>query len=295
MPSPTIDRPDLSVQFMRPDPALDGLVSGYHVYSAGPPGSPVWDELFFPGWSNIRLTLIDGGWQCGSVGQPILPVPELSLFGPASRGVHSRSSGGLMVGAGITPLGWHRLFSAPAYTLADRIEPLAEHLSHVPQDLMTRCQTDPSPDAIKAVFDQWLVACLRPVSPSAHLVASLFKRLTDFDDMDLSDVETALCLSPSQSRRLARNHFGFPPKLLLRRMRFLKSITSIIGAPDSNWSGAIDDRYFDYAHFVRDCQHFLGMAPRKFLALDRPMTRLSMAMRTKQLGAPVQGLHKGSA
>lgn len=283
---------NLSVEFMHPAPALVGLVSGYHIYSAGPLGSPVWDELFFPGWANIRLTLIDGGWQCGSVGHPLRPVPPICLFGPSSRGVHSRSHGGLMVGAGITPLGWHRLFNGPAHAHADTIEPLEGQIVDIPSDLLARVQSDPSPLAVKSVFDDWLTACLRPPSRSAPIIAALFARLADAHHSALADFESALGLSASQLRRMTRTHFGFPPKLLLRRTRFLKSITRIITLPSSNWSTAIDTSYYDYAHFVRDCQEFLGMSPREFLALDRPMTHLSLAMRAKQLGAPLQGIHK---
>jgi hypothetical protein len=277
---------------MRPAPALDGLVSGYHICSAGPSGSPVWEELLFPGWANIRLTLDNGGWHCGSVGTPMLPVPDLALFGPASRGIHSRTGGGLMVGAGITPLGWHRLFSSPAYTVADKIVPLDRLIAHIPHDLLDNARKDPSPDGIQALFDQWLTQCLRRPSALVPAVAGLFERLTCHDDVELKHIESALGLSASQLRRVARHHFGFPPKLLLRRTRFLKSIASIINTPDANWSGVIDERYFDYAHFIRDCQDFLGMAPRKFLALDRPMTRLSMSTRTEQLGSPMGGLQK---
>lgn len=283
---------DLSVQFMHPAPALAGLVSGYHIYSAGPLGSPVWEELFFPGWANIRFTLIDGGWHCASVGEIMRPVPSIALFGPSSRGIHSRSQGGLMVGAGITPLGWHRLFNGPAYALADRIEPLAGHMACSPANLMDHARADPSPMSVKALFDQWLTTCLRPPSRSSRDIAALFARLTDTNDTALAELETALDLSASQLRRMTRYHFGFPPKLLLRRTRFLKSITRIITLPSSNWSTAIESSYYDYAHFVRDCQEFLGMSPREFLALDRPMTHLSLAMRAKQLGAPLQGIHK---
>lgn len=291
---PPSDRTDLSVHFMHPAPALAGLVSGYHIYSAGPLGSPVWDELFFPGWANIRLTLIDGGWQCGSVGQAMQVVPQIALFGPSSRGIHSRAHGGLMIGAGITPLGWHRLFKNPAYLFADLIEPLAGQIACIPPGLLERAQIDSSPQAVKALFDEWLTSCLRPPSRALPAIAALFASLTKDNHTDLASVEAALDLSATQLRRITRRHFGFAPKLLLRRTRFLKSITQIITLPTANWSMAIDSSYFDYAHFVRDCQDFLGMSPREFLALDRPMTHLSLAMRAKQLGAPVQGMHSVS-
>lgn len=291
----TGDRADLSVQFMRPSPLLEGLVSGYHVYSAGPLGSPVWEELFFPGWTNIRFTLIDGGWHCGPVGMSLEPVPQQSVFGPSSRGIYSRSNGGLMIGIGITPRGWHRFFKTPANVLADRILSLSSQIAAVPPTLIEDLRVDPSPDAIRHRFDDWLISIMRPPIRSDSKVAELFDWLATANETDVARTGSALGLSNSQLRRLALSNFGFPPKLLLRRSRFLKSITRIISQPDRNWSETIDESYFDYAHFVRDCQDFLGMAPRQFFALDRPMTRLSLAMRAKQLGAPLQGLHGSSA
>ena len=279
---------------MRPSDALTGLVSGYHIYSAGPPGSPAWDELFFPGWANIRFILVNGGWQCGSVGGPMLAVPTASLFGPASRGINSRSHGGMMAGIGITPLGWHRLFAQPAHSIADQILPLHQLVDAPVEHLHGRLSADPTPSGVKAAFDDWLVARLRPAKPSTDLVIRLFDYLGSAHGVSVSEMESALRATHVQIRRIARSHFGFAPKLLLRRSRFLKSWMAITAAPSDNWSEGIDASYYDYSHFVRDCQHFLGMPPRRFLALDRPMTALSLARRTEILGAPTQGLHRPS-
>jgi len=276
---------------MHPAPHLAGLVSGYHIYSAGPLGGPAWQELFFPGWANLRLTLRNGDWHCAPVGEPLRPVPLASLFGPASRGLNSLSHGGLMVGVGITPLGWHRFFAQPAHGLADRIVPLVDYISGDVAALHAAACADPTPNAIKHLFDDWLTHRLRPPSALSPAIARLFDWLATTHEVDVVSAEQALGLLRSQLRRLARHHFGFSAKLLLRRSRFLKSITRVIAAPSDNWSEAIDASYYDYAHFVRDCQDFLGMAPRQFLALERPMTHLSLATRTRQLGAPLQGLH----
>lgn len=284
-------RGDLAVQFMRPDAALEGLVMGYHIYSAGPVGGPVWDELFFPGWANIRFILVNGNWQCGLVGEPLAPVPAASLFGPASRGINSRAHGGLMAGIGITPMGWQRLFDIPAYQVADDILPLSTLIGDCAPELHAALLDDPSPAAVKASFDGWLLARLRPPGRGDTLVRRLFDYLTDTHGVGITDMEAALGASHVQIRRIARTHFGFPSKLLLRRSRFLKSWMAIMARPLQNWSEEIDATYYDYSHFVRDCQLFLGIPPRQFLALDRPMTALSLANRAKVLGAPAQGLH----
>lgn len=282
----------LSAKFLRPAPALTGLISGYHIYRAGSPGGPVWEEIFFPGWANIRFVIEDGGWHAGSVGLPLSPVPSASLFGPASRAIASRASGGVMAGIGITPLGWLRLFERPAADVADRIVPLAALVGEDAGVMLSACRTAASPGAIAAAFDSWLVGRLRPARPSYPLAVRLFDYLLTAHDIGIDEACAATGASPTRLRRAANDHFGFPTKLLLRRSRFLKSLMPLLAAPSGQWSNLIDPGYFDYAHFVRDCRAFLGMSPRAFLALDRPMTLLSMQNRMRDLGAPVQGLHR---
>jgi len=55
---------------------------------------------------------------------------------------------------------------------------------------------------------------------------------------------------------------------LLRRQRFMRSLTQFMLDPGVNWSDAIDGSYHDQAQFVRDCRQFLGMTPRQYAALD---------------------------
>lgn len=282
----------LSAEFVRPAPALVGLISGYHVYRAGPAGGPVWEEIFFPGWANIRFVIEDGGWSAGPEGQRLSPVPAASLFGPASRAIASRASGGTMVGIGITPLGWLRLFDVAAVDVADRIVPLEALAGEEAQAMLSACRNAATPDAIAAGFDRWLVGRLRPPRPTHPLASRLFDYLLTAHDIGIGDACVATGASHTQLRRVARDHFGFPTKLLLRRSRFLKSLMPLLAAPPGQWSSVIDPGYFDYPHFVRDAREFLGMSPRAFLALERPMTMLSMHNRQRDLGAPVQGLHR---
>ena len=84
--------------------------------------------------------------------------------------------------------------------------------------------------------------------------------------------------------------FGFTPKLLMRRARFLRSLHAVAQAPVAARATAIDPSYTDYSHFVRDAQHFLGMSPQAFLKLDTPLLRQSLALRQSVLGAPAQAL-----
>jgi len=91
--------------------------------------------------------------------------------------------------------------------------------------------------------------------------------------------------------RLCRRHFGFPPSLLLRRQRFMRSLSQYMLDPELTWIGAIDSHYHDQAQFVRDFHRFMGMSPRTYAALPHPVLAGVMRARMVAAGAPVQALH----
>ena len=59
----------------------------------------------------------------------------------------------------------------------------------------------------------------------------------------------------------------FRPKLLLRRARFLRTLTRLEEDPQANWVDVLDLGYHDQSHFIRDAHEFLGMAPGDFLRM----------------------------
>jgi methylphosphotriester-DNA--protein-cysteine methyltransferase len=95
--------------------------------------------------------------------------------------------------------------------------------------------------------------------------------------------------------RLCRKHFGFSPKLLLRRQRFMRSLAQFVLDPSLGWIGALDSLYFDQSHFVRDCRDFLGMAPSEYVAADHPVILGFMRERMRAHGSAVQTLDSPEA
>jgi len=92
--------------------------------------------------------------------------------------------------------------------------------------------------------------------------------------------------------RLCRKTFGFPPKLLLRRQRFMRSLAEYMLDPGASWSAAIDVLYYDQSHFVRDSHYFLGMTPGEYAALEHPILSGFMRERARLRGSPAQTLDK---
>jgi hypothetical protein len=90
---------------------------------------------------------------------------------------------------------------------------------------------------------------------------------------------------------LSKRGFGFPPKLLLRRQRFLRMLGTLHARPYDEWPDFIDPQYVDQSHMIRDFGFFLGMPPRRYFAMDRPILRAATMGRAAMFGQPLQGLH----
>ena len=88
--------------------------------------------------------------------------------------------------------------------------------------------------------------------------------------------------------RLCVRYFGFPPKLLLRRQRFLRSLAQFMIDPRRTWSKAIDDQYYDQAQFVRDFRSFMGTTPSEYADAPHPILEKIMAQRLADQGAAPQ-------
>jgi AraC-like DNA-binding protein len=90
--------------------------------------------------------------------------------------------------------------------------------------------------------------------------------------------------------RLCDRHFGFSPKLLLRRQRFMRSLAQFMLDHAANWSEAMDEHYHDQAQFVREFRTFMRMSPGEYAALDHPILAAFMKHRARVWGAAAQTL-----
>ncbi|GAO40719.1 putative AraC family transcriptional regulator [Sphingomonas changbaiensis NBRC 104936] len=277
------------VDYWLPDPRLDGLVSGYHRYAVAlPPGERHLD-VFFPAWANMRFHVAGPHWRV-RLGGDSFDVPPAALFGPTSRAGYSDGANGIVVGAGITPLGWYRLNRADAAAFSDRIAPLQE-LIGADAALLADAAQAPRED-IKARFDAIFLRLLsRPRTDEAR-VAQVHRYLMEPVQGGVAEMASKLGLSHRTLNRIALAAFGFGPKLLVRRARFLRSLMALRGASAETWASRIESSYYDHSHFNRDAQEFLGMSPGAFLRLPKPLNEASARLRTQILGAPAQALLK---
>ncbi|HEU4970068.1 MAG TPA: helix-turn-helix domain-containing protein [Sphingomonas sp.] len=275
------------VDYWLPDPRLDGLVSGYHRYSVALPAGERHCDVFFPAWANLRFRVAGEHWRM-RLGDNSFDVPAAAVFGPTSHAGYSEGESGVVVGAGITPLGWYRLDRADAVDFADRIAPLEELIGADAAALAEAAKA--SPDEIKARFDLIFLNLLGKPCPDEGRVAQVHRYLMDPGQDGVAEMAAKLGLSHRTLNRIARTAFGFGPKLLVRRARFLRSLMALREAGANTWASRIESSYYDHSHFNRDAQEFLGMSPGEFLRLPKPLNDASARLRTQILGAPAQAL-----
>lgn len=259
--------PGTALRIELPAPGIRPFVDHYHVLDSDP---ALWGDAIswaLPSWPIIRFAFAPMTLRLGN--RVYDPVPEATLYGFTSRARELRTQGGVTVGAGLTPLGWARLFPFPAEALRDQIAPLADVL---PADrvsaVLHRLRASSLEGDVKPILDAFFAPLLaRPVRNEAK-IAALMRLVADDTVHDIGTASERAGMSPTALRRLSTRYFGFPPKTLLVQERFMRSLRRMLlagGPPDYS---QIAPTYFDKSHFLRDAARFLGMTPRRFLARD---------------------------
>jgi AraC-like DNA-binding protein len=272
------------VAYWAADAALQGLVSGYHRYEAAAPPGVILRDVLFPSWATIRISLRDTPpWTLRVGSRDHHPMPNAVMVGPTSHAGYITCSGGTLVGAGILPAGWARLFGSDASRYANRVVPL-EQLDAGADLLVAALEAGESP---AAAFDAWLTDRLAQRPPEDPRIRRLFALLDDPEMTRIEAIADALGLTPRALAAMTRYHFGFTPKLLLRRGRFLRALGAMLQRPGESAAVLEQAGYYDRSHFLRDSHLFLGCSIREFTKRRGPLNDIALRIREKTLGAAV--------
>jgi AraC-like DNA-binding protein len=285
----------VTVRFFMPSPRLAPYISTCYLTEASiEPGQWIEDWLH-PEWANLRIARNDE-WHAAVGPAPLRPVPNLIATGPTSYTGHFTTGPARIWGIGIMPLGWARFFSAPAADFADQIcdggtEPVFAGFAPL---LGAIFSDKPDPAAEAARIDAYLLELLDRCPPPVDeaRIRAAHRVLIDEDVATVGEFAAKLGVSTRTLERLSHRAFGFPPKLLLRRQRFLRSLAQFMLDPAMTWISTLDSQYVDQAHFVRDFKRFMGMSPSAYAAHDHPVLRAAAQARAAAAGAAVQALHQ---
>ncbi len=284
--------PGMAIRYDQPDAALGDYITGYHLYAASGPAAMGLENWFLPGTANVRVTL-GAGPIAVSIGRfRCDPLPQASLFGPSSHAIHTVTNGGVMIGFGISALGWSRFFAGGADRYADRIVSLDSVTPGFAKRLIATLSAVRDEQGVKPALDRFLLSEIGPRTADEALIRAVARLVTDNTPDAIAEAAEAWGISPERLRRLCKRHFGFVPKTLLIRSRFLRSLVPLIEAKGEIDYSNIDPGYVSASHFLRDAHAVLGTTPRRFLHAQTEFLVASLRARAAVLGSATQALHR---
>lgn len=255
--------------------------------------APVIDWLH-PEWTNLRF--FDGEQPVGAVGPGVrMKAPRFGVYGTTSYATYFESKNMRSWGIGLLPLGWSKFIGASAEDYADQTidgaqDPKIRHIARLGKALFGdgKSVLETEAQTIESFFE----ALLDDTEEDNPLIQKAHNILIDPELTTVHEMSEKLNITGRTLDRLSRKVFGFPPKLLLRRQRFLRSLAENMLNPSQNWISTLDPHYYDQAHFGRDFQRFMGMSASEYKAKPHPFLNAAVHGRMAAAGAGMQVLHE---
>jgi methylphosphotriester-DNA--protein-cysteine methyltransferase len=277
-----------ALRYEVPDPALRPFFPSYAVLDSDISVFKGPSSWALPGWSQIWIVLTEGPISVQVRNRKYAPLGGAVLYGPTSRAMPITSNGGISIVVDVSPLGWARWFDTSAEMLRDRITPLEQLW---PQErveaLIGTLHASNRSTEVKAAFDDFFLSCLPPEAAVEQRVARAAALLASADHNGSAEIAAELGFGTQTLLRLSNRYFGYGPKLLMRRTRFLRALCAMLMADALPDPTDIPVGYHDMPHFLRDSDQFLGLTPRRFLSMPMPYLRAALRARSLVIGAPM--------
>jgi AraC-like DNA-binding protein len=255
----------VSVRIVRPSPDLQSYVTFFYIVTCDGPLT----DFLYPEWGNVRFSLA-GDWMVRNPGFENETPQTAALFGPTDRHGVVETGGGVVIGFGLTPIGWCRLIGTSAATMANRVAPLSGALGVdgevLRSELIAASDDHERLDRLETVLRGWLKQ--RP--PARERLLAVDNALRQRPE-EVSDFATAVGVSDRTLHRLCLDGFGFAPKRLMRLQRFLDILGDVRSAVGRQVRVSIDDSYYDQSHFYRDFRDFMAMSAREYFSAPRDL------------------------
>ena len=275
--------------FHTPPEQFDGCFTTFYHLSLDVENDGTIVDYLQPEWGNIRF--FSGGRPSGRIGESSLECAAFAATGPSSLPCRFELGTARMWGIGFLPVGWARFIEVDAYGLANTVWAGARHPAFAKFDVLTEVLTDPSvtTDEQLAHLSEQLERLMRPSRDEAK-IRRVHEAMVDGSCATVSDLASQCAMSVRTLERVCRRYFGFTPKLLLRRQRFMRSLTSYMLHQGSRWTEAMDAEYHDQAQFTREFREFMTMLPSDYAALEHPILASFMEARARVWGSAAQTL-----
>ena len=282
----------IDVRFFPAPPDLGGCCATVYRATFTVAGGKRVSDLLQPEWGNVRFF----GGDCPTAhipGGDRLSGARFTATGPSTLPVHFELGTTRMWGIGLFPVGWARYCPLPAAELANRVvdgdsHPAFAAFAGLAGELFVG---KPDDEREYELILERFRARNRALTDEER-IAAVHSALVDPAIGNVEEFAEATGLGRRTLQRLCHRYFGFTPKMLLRRQRFMRSLAEFMLEHATNWSDAMDAHYHDQAQFVRDFRAFMRMRPREYAALEHPILAAFMRERERNWGAAAQTLDR---
>ncbi len=284
---------EVRVRFFPPPEGMRRYFTTFYlVETTAPQGIRATDYLL-PEWANLRF--YSGDWPDAETADGmLLSGSPFAATGPSAKTVRFTMGASRMWGVGMLPLGWAKFAGAPASQVANAAVDGYNHPAFASFVPLARSLFGEEPDwqaELARITGHFSARLGRPVDHEEQIVA-IHEALVDPEVHTVAELVGRAGGNQRTIERICKRAFGFSPKMLLRRQRFMRSLAQFMLDPSLKWIGAIDGHYHDQAQFVRDFHEFMGMTPRKYAALPKPIVGAIMHERARFAGSAAQTLDR---
>lgn len=282
----------IHVRFFAPPADLGPCFTTFYRLEVDLPEGEILEDWLQPEWANLRFFAHNPPAAEFPDGPRVEGV-RFQATGPTSCPTHFRLGRTRMWGVGLFPLGWARYVGVDAaqntniivdgeeHPVFDRFAPLCD----------TLCDPDGTDEIQFAALADFFRNNVLPVRDDERIQV-IHQVMVDPLLLQVDEFARRCGLSKRTLERVCAKHFGFSPRLLLRRQRLMRTLGAFMLAPEASWSQVIDRHYHDQSHFVHEFHAFMGCTPSEYAAKPHPVLSAFMAERARVWGSPAQTLDK---
>ncbi len=283
----------VTVRFYPPPEVLRRFVTTFYVTTIDVADGGAVTDALQPEWANLRF-FSGNNPNCWIEAGDHLSGASFVATGPSTRSANFRLGTSRFWGIGLLPLGWDQFIRLPAADHANLIANGLEHPSFSSFAPLANVLFGEVPDEV-AELDQittFLCGMLANPPADAERIVAIHSALVDPEMASVAELVERVGAGQRTIERLCHRAFGFPPKMMLRRQRFMRSLAQFMLDPSLKWIDALDSNYYDQAQFVRDFREFMAMTPSEYAARPHPVLEKFMQARLQIVGAPVQTMDR---
>lgn len=262
------------------DAALEPYFSALYSFSITCSDGKWLEDCLHPEWAAMRFTDENVTVRAGIYPEDQRDIGAFVGSGPTNRAFCFSVPTVRFTSLGLRAAGWARFVPFPASDLANRIVDGSHPAFAAFVPLIEEMRGAGGDHAVAAArMNAYLSDLHERTPPAPPRVLACQAALRDPELHEVDDLADRVDVGRRTLERLCSRYFGFPPKLLLRRQRFLRSLGRFLLDPAGGWSEALDGQYCDQAHFVHDFRSFMGMTPSQYAAMEHPILNRIAAQR----------------